>query len=78
MVLNHIILKHQVQSDVSTFKCGPVTVSTSSTTTSSGETTSTTGDTAQYATSTQGLTYLSKAGFLINVQKHQQHVKQKS
>ncbi len=43
---------------------GPVTVATSSTTTSSGETTSTTGDTAQYATSTQGLNYLSKAGLL--------------
>ena len=56
--------KTSSNSDASTLNVGPVTVSTSSTTTSSGETTSTTGDTAQYATSTQGLTYLSKAGLL--------------
>ena len=56
--------KTSSSSDVSTLNVGPVTVSTSSTTTSSGETASTTGDTVQYATSTQGLTYLSKAGLL--------------
>ena len=56
--------KTSSSSDVSSLNVGPVTVSTSTTTTSSGETTSTTGDTAQYATSTQGLTYLSKAGLL--------------
>ena len=56
--------KTSSSSDVSTLSVGPITISTSSTTTSSGETTSTTGDTAQYATSTQGLTYLSKAGLL--------------
>ena len=52
-------------SDISTLNVGPVTVSTTSTTTTDGEVTTTTGDTAQYATSTQGLSYLSKAG-LIN------------
>ncbi len=56
--------KTSSSSDVSSLNVGPVTVSTSTTTTSNGETTSTTGDTAQYATSTQGLTYLSKAGLL--------------
>ena len=39
---------------------GPVTVSTFKTTRSGDN--SNTGDTAQYATSTQGLTHLSKAG----------------
>ena len=52
-------------SDISTLNVGPITVSTTSTTTTDGEVTTTTGDTAQYATSTQGLSYLSKAG-LIN------------
>jgi len=56
--------KTSSSSDVSSLSVGPITVSNSSTTTSTGETTSTTGDTAQYATSTQGLNYLSKAGLL--------------
>ena len=51
-------------SDISTLNVGPITVSTSSTTTSSGEVTTSSGETAQYATSTQGLSYLSKAGLL--------------
>ena len=51
-------------SDVSSLSVGPVTVSSSSTATNSGEVTTTTGDTAQYATSTQGLNYLSKSGLL--------------
>ena len=52
-------------SDVSTLNVGPVTVNTTSTTTSSGGSVVTSsGDTAQYATSTSGLLYLSKAGLL--------------
>ena len=55
-------------SDISTLNVGPVTVSstTTSTTTSTteAEVTSTTGDTPQYATSSQGLNYLSTAGLL--------------
>ena len=52
-------------SDISTLNVGPVTVNTNSTTTSSGGSVVTSsGDTAQYATSTSGLLYLSKAGLL--------------
>ena len=53
-------------SDVSTLNVGPVTVNTTSTSINSngGSVVTTTGDTAQYATSTSGLLYLSKAGLL--------------
>jgi|LULZ01.1.fsa_nt_gb SpoIID/LytB domain protein len=51
-------------SDISTLNVGPVTVSSTTTSTTEAEVTSTTGDTAQYATSSQGLNYLSTAGLL--------------
>ena len=53
-------------SDVSTLAVGPVTVNTStpSSSSSGGSVVSSSGDTAQYATSTSGLLYLSKAGLL--------------
>ena len=55
-------------SDVSTLAVGPVTVNTStpSSSSSGGSVVSSSGDTAQYATSTSGLLYLSKAGLLDN------------
>ena len=59
--------KTSSQSDVSNLSVGPVTVNTSPTTSTNGTSvTSTTGDVAQYATSTAGLNYLSKAGLLNN------------
>jgi SpoIID/LytB domain protein len=53
-------------SDVSTLSVGPVTVNTTSTSSSStgGSVVTSSGDTAQYATSSSGLLYLSKAGLL--------------
>ena len=52
-------------SDISSLNVGPITISNSTTTTNEGEVVSSTGDVAQYATSSQGLNYLSNAG-LIN------------
>ena len=53
-------------SDISTLAVGPVTVNTStpSSSSSGGSVVTSSGDTAQYATSTSGLLYLSKAGLL--------------
>ena len=53
-------------SDVSTLSVGTVTVNTTSTSSSStgGSVVTSSGDTAQYATSSSGLLYLSKAGLL--------------
>ena len=53
-------------SDVSTLSVGPVTVNTTATSSSStgGSVVTSSGDTAQYATSSSGLLYLSKAGLL--------------
>jgi len=53
-------------SDVSTLSVGPVTVNPTSTSSSStgGSVVTSSGDTAQYATSSSGLLYLSKAGLL--------------
>ena len=53
-------------SDVSTLAVGPVTVdnTTPSSSSSGGSVVESSGDTAQYATSTSGLLYLSKAGLL--------------
>ena len=56
--------KTSSQSDVSSLNIGPVTANNATTT--SNNSSSTSGDTPQYATSTNGLNYLSKAG-LLNV-----------
>jgi SpoIID/LytB domain protein len=55
-------------SDISTLAVGPVQANTStpSSSSSGGSVVSSSGDTAQYATSTSGLLYLSKAGLLDN------------
>src|SRR6056300_1919326 len=55
--------KTSSQSDVSSLAVGPVTAN-NSTTEAGVSTGSTTGDTPQYATSSNGLSYLSKAGLL--------------
>ena len=55
--------KTSSQSDVSNLAVGPVTAN-NSTTEAGVSTGSTTGDTPQYATSSNGLSYLSKAGLL--------------
>ena len=57
--------KTSSQSDVSNLSIGPITAN-SSTTTAVESSSSSTGDTPQYATSSSGLNYLSKAG-LLNV-----------
>jgi SpoIID/LytB domain protein len=57
--------KTSSQSDISNLSIGPITAN-SSTTTAVENSSSSTGDTPQYATSSSGLTYLSKAG-LLNV-----------
>ena len=57
--------KTSSQSDISTLSIGPITANTG-TTTPVENSSSSTGDTPQYATSTSGLNYLSKAG-LLNV-----------
>ena len=57
--------KTSSQSDVSNLSIGPITAN-SSTTTAVENSSSSTGDTPQYATSSSGLNYLSKAG-LLNV-----------
>ena len=56
--------KTSSQSDVSSLNIGPITAN--NTTTTVDNSSSTSGDTPQYATSTNGLNYLSKAG-LLNV-----------
>ena len=55
--------KTSSQSDISTLSIGPITANTG-TTTPVENSSSSTGDTPQYATSTSGLNYLSKAGLL--------------
>ena len=57
--------KTSSQSDISNLSIGPITAN-SSTTTAVENSSSSTGDTPQYATSSSGLNYLSKAG-LLNV-----------
>ena len=57
--------KTSSQSDISNLSIGPITAN-SSTTTAVESSSSSTGDTPQYATSSSGLNYLSKAG-LLNV-----------
>ena len=57
--------KTSSQSDVSNLSIGPITAN-STTTTAVESSSSSTGDTPQYATSSSGLNYLSKAG-LLNV-----------
>ena len=57
--------KTSSQSDISTLNIGPITAN-NTTTASAENSNSSTGDTPQYATSTNGLNYLSKAG-LLNV-----------
>tara|TARA_A100001011_G_scaffold384974_1_gene458307 strand:+ start:908 stop:3871 length:2964 start_codon:yes stop_codon:yes gene_type:complete len=57
--------KTSSQSDVSNLSIGPITAN-NSTTTAVESSSSSTGDTPQYATSSSGLNYLSKAG-LLNV-----------
>ena len=57
--------KTSSQSDISTLNIGPITAN-NTTTASADNSNSSTGDTPQYATSTNGLNYLSKAG-LLNV-----------
>ena len=54
--------KTSSQSDVSSLNIGPVTANNTATTVDNSSSTS--GDTPQYATSTNGLNYLSKAGLL--------------
>ena len=56
--------KTSSQSDISTLNIGPITANTTATT--ADNSTSSSGDTPQYATSSSGLNYLSKAG-LLNV-----------
>jgi len=56
--------KTSSQSDVSNLNIGPVTAN--SLTSNVGNSSSSTGDTPQYATSSNGLNYLSKAGLLNN------------
>jgi len=57
--------KTSSQSDISNLSIGPITAN-SSTTTAVENSSSSTGDTPQYATSSSGLNYISKAG-LLNV-----------
>jgi SpoIID/LytB domain protein len=56
-------------SDISNLNIGPITVNTGSSSSSGTTTSSSTGDVPQYATSSAGLKYLSKAGALNNCQE---------